>query len=624
MDLYQSRLKILRKYYKEIGTIVGFDIKGEIPIKKMDVAIKSFAKGIEKRNIIGLYDTTINQSGKIGYLFTDTEIRYLVNIGDSRSLKYDDISGIEVFDVKKKDDRMGIRFFLKDDSVVEWTDQYLNNVSLMKFLSEICYQSPPKNKNKLKEEKEHKNYKDNASDEEEIQITSEKKQSDVVTKHSKKKNTSPTVKKEHLQLRQYLNIHPMLDKEEKTRSAYVDLLSYFVGITGRGNLWSNQLLRLYADRLVNKEKKLLKADSKGLRKIKKEKLFKYRFYLLTDCLFIRCFDNKRQGKQVLDDIIGFYGERYRTSFEFIYNAFYTTGGAELFETYPDMKEMYSVIWSNRSFRDKPLKNIMITANMSAGKSTLLNALTGKKVTKTQNDTCTAKIHYLLNKAGEDGLSYELDHDLELDATMDILMTDNEKNDSLDIIVGTRFRSLTDVDLPVCFIDTPGVNSSMNKEHRCITNEAIETIDYDVLLYLFNGENIGSDDDKAHLKYVKDHHKGKIIFLVNRLDRYKSNVDSVSQTIDSVYKDLIEIGFDNPIVYPLSAYAGYLGKMILYGEELTEDEIDDMQFALRKLRKDDFSYEKYYPFSIDITCHNKEVQELLIHSGILSLEKILYQ
>ena len=130
-------------------------------------------------------------------------------------------------------------------------------------------------------------------------------------------------------------------------------------------------------------------------------------------------------------------------------------------------------------------------------------------------TLKRKLHYLYNKAGEDGLSYELDHDLELDASLDILMTDNDENDSTDIVVGTRFRSVEDVNGHICFIDTPGVNSSMDKEHRKMSNAAIGAADCDVLLYLFNGENIGSDDDIKHLKFVKDNYDGKIIVTFYR-------------------------------------------------------------------------------------------------------------
>ena len=431
------------------------------------------------------------------------------------------------------------------------------------------------------------------------------------------------MKPEMLQVQQYLNVHPILGKNEGLRKKYVVLLNFFVEKQGRGDLWSKQMLKLYSDKIVGEGFELGKEKTKDLNIIEQLKFFKYRYYLLTDCLFVRYFDDKKKGQKIVEDIIEFYGERYRKKLEIVYEAFYSTESDSFLKNFAELKDVYTIIWNNRSFKAQPLKKIMITANMSAGKSTLLNALAGKKVNKTQNDACTAKLHYLYNKAGEDGLSYELDHDLELDASLDILMTDNDENDSTDIVVGTRFRSVEDVNEHICFIDTPGVNSSMDKEHRKMSNAAIGAADCDALLYLFNGENIGSDDDIKHLKFVKDNYDGKIMFLVNRLDHYKKDVDSVKSTLEAVEKDLKKIGFENPIIYPLSAYAGYLGKMALYGEKLSEDEQDDIDFVKRKLKRDDFSYEKYYPVDVKVKCRDGELGELLLHSGILSLEKILY-
>lgn len=431
------------------------------------------------------------------------------------------------------------------------------------------------------------------------------------------------MKTEMIQVQQYLNVHPILGKNEGLRKKYVVLLNFFVEKQGRGDLWSKQMLKLYSDKIVGEGFELGKEKTKDLNIIEQFKFFKYRYYLLTDCLFIRYFDDKKKGQKIVEDIIQFYGERYRKKLEIVYEAFYSTESDSFLKGFAELKDVYKIIWNNRSFKAQPLKKIIITANMSAGKSTLLNALAGKKVNKTQNDTCTAKLHYLYNKAGEDGLSYELDHDLELDASFDILMTDNDENDSTDIVVGTRFRSIEDVKGHICFIDTPGVNSSMNKEHRKISNAAIKTVDCDILLYLFNGGNFCSDDDIKHLKYVKDNYDGKILFLVNKLDDYQTGVDSVNGTLEAIKKDLEKIGFENPIIYPLSAYAGYLGKMALYKESLSEDEQDFIELLKKSLKRDEFSYEKYYPVDVKVRCSDKETGELLLHSGILSLEKILY-
>ena len=431
------------------------------------------------------------------------------------------------------------------------------------------------------------------------------------------------MKPEMLQIEQYLRVHPVLKKDGTLQKKYIGLLYYFVSKQGRGTQWSKQMLKLYSDKIIGEEFQTDKEVAKDLNMLEKFKFSKYRFFLLTDCLFIRYFADKKQGYKIVNDMIEFYGKRYHKKLERLCEAFYSTGDESFTRDFSEMKDIFSIIWNNRVFMARPIKKIMITANMSAGKSTLLNALAGRKVNKTQNDTCTAKLHYLFNKAGDDGLNYELDHDLELDATLDVLMTDNDENDGTDIVVGTRFRSINDVDEHICFVDTPGVNSSMNKEHREMSGGAIESADCDILLYLFNGENIGSDDDIKHLKFVKDHYDGKIVFLVNRLDHYKKNVDSIKGTLKAVETDLKKIGFDNPVIYPISAYAGYLGKMALFGEELTEDEQEDLEFVKRKLKKEDFSYDKYYPEDVNVDCNDMELGNLLLHSGILSLEKILY-
>ncbi len=430
------------------------------------------------------------------------------------------------------------------------------------------------------------------------------------------------MKPEMLQVQQYLKVHPILKKDMTLKKKYVALITYFVSEQKNKDLWCKQALKLYCDKIIGECYEIKRKNTKDLSLFEQFKFFKYRYYLLTDCLFIGYYDNQKKGQNILENVIAFYGERYRKKMEYVFNAFYSVNDDFFTKTFPELKEVYSIIWKNRLFIDSPLKKIMITANMSAGKSTLINALAGKKVNKTQNDTCTAKLHYLYNKAGEDGFNYEWDHDLELNASLDILMTDNDENEGNDIIVGTRFRSLWEIDQNIVFIDTPGVNSSMDKEHRRMANEAINTTECDLLIYLFNGENIGSDDDKRHLEYVRNNYHGRILFLVNRIDYKKKEDDSVSTTIEKTRCELLQIGFEKPEIYPISAYAAFLAKMKLFGEEIPDEEIEELDDLKRILKKENFSYEKFYPVEFNNLKINDPLEQLLLNSGILSLEDIL--
>lgn len=429
--------------------------------------------------------------------------------------------------------------------------------------------------------------------------------------------------KQMLQVQLYLRIHPILKKDAESKMEYMALLENILKGFVQKDKWKKSLIELYQKAFINN----LTAYERFKNKMILPKYYPIKSLLLTDSLFIGAFGDKTAGFKILAHIAKFRSNHDDLD-EYIFKSFYSADMVLNFDKkFPDLFEIYRIIWNNRQFLKKPIKKIMLTANMSAGKSTLLNALTGKKVNKTQNDVCTAKRHYLFNKAGEDGFNYELDYDLELDATEEILMTDNENNLSEEICVGTRFFTLKELNQRICFIDTPGANSSLNEEHRDITEKVISTEKCDLLLYLLNAENIGTDDDLKLLTFVKDNYHGKIIFLVNKLDHFKKGVDSVEKTVDAVKKDVLKFGFKDIEVYPISAYAAYLAKRAVEGETLNDEENDELEYLIRKLNKEEFNYNKYYNLHIVETEFDKsnkiELQQLLLHSGIMSLEKLIY-
>ena len=119
-------------------------------------------------------------------------------------------------------------------------------------------------------------------------------------------------------------------------------------------------------------------------------------------------------------------------------------------------------------------------------------------------------------------------------------------------------------------------------------------------------------------------KTDIIFLVNKLDKFKTNVDSVKETINKAKKDLEKIGYKKIKIYPISAYAAYLAKMKLFNEQLNIDEDDEFYFFSKKLNREGFRYDKYYKNKISVKDENKDYEILLRNSGVLNLESILYR
>ena len=122
-----------------------------------------------------------------------------------------------------------------------------------------------------------------------------------------------------LGIQQYLHLHPIANLETKLKTKYMKLLQYFVSETVGKDIWGNQMLQLYCSKLAVSDN-IDKIKDFGI--IEKFKFFHYRYFLLTDCLFISAFDDLKKGEEILEIVIKFYGERYRKKMQGLFNAFY--------------------------------------------------------------------------------------------------------------------------------------------------------------------------------------------------------------------------------------------------------------------------------------------------------------
>lgn len=146
----------MRKYLGSIANGFTYHIKGDIPSKKIDNAIKKFASGIDRTTIIGFFDTTVMGSGKNGYIFTDDKIYYLDSIDKPKKFWYDDVKTIRMINTHKKDcDRVLEITQYDDGEKITISSSFLNKTPLKKFLEIMKdYDSTAKKQNQsIKSEK---------------------------------------------------------------------------------------------------------------------------------------------------------------------------------------------------------------------------------------------------------------------------------------------------------------------------------------------------------------------------------------------------------------------------------------------------------------------------------------
>lgn len=435
-----------------------------------------------------------------------------------------------------------------------------------------------------------------------------------------------------LEIAQMLKEHPILHEKETYKRKYINMLEYFVRKFSPEDKWANAVLDLYKKAILERPQDhtydgfMPGKKSKAVisTKFKPFKFFSYRYCVIIDCIFINAINDREKGDKIYTELSSIYHKRYQKRIRQVYEALFDSSIS--LKEFEQIKYLADCWHKNIAFINRTPIRVIVTANMSAGKSTLINALIGRKISRTQNDACTAKIHYIKNKPYEDGYCYENDYALELDADLQTLMEDNAQNSSSRIDVGAFFRTVGTKPERLWLIDTPGVNSSRDKKHREVTEKCIKEANADMLIYLLNGENIGSDDDRAHLKFVLGNYKGKVVFVVNKLDKFRKKEDSVPKTLNDAKKDLMKIGFKDPLVVPISSSAAFLAKMSILGETLNEDDQDEFDRMARKLKKDEYRFDTYYPSfcNEDIKIDNDaENYQLLLHSGVLQLEKIIY-
>lgn len=431
-----------------------------------------------------------------------------------------------------------------------------------------------------------------------------------------------------LETAQLLSVHPFSKGKKRKKEQYIHALDYFVQKFSADDIWAEQTLQLYAHKFLDLhepyEHQNYDFAIQSPKTLRTFSLFIYRYCFLMDAIYLCAYQDKEKGEKIFTEFTSIYNARSRGRMRKVFDFLYDTSAP-----IPKLNQISGMAkcWKeNCDFTSKEPYKVIVTANMSAGKSTLLNAMVGRRISRTQNDACTAKIHYIENKPYDDGYCYELDHDLVLDANSDILMDDNPNNRSPEIRVGTYFRSPFSSGKRIWLIDTPGVNSAENADHREITEKAITYSNADLMVYVLNGTNIGTEDDLRHLKFVLQNYHKKILFVVNKVDRFKTKEDSISKMLQDATEDLKRIGFTSPCVVPVSAYAAYLARMHSFQEYLDEDAMDERDLFIHKLKKSEYQLDMYYPKSVKEKLSVQTESDdgmLLLHSGLLSLEDMIY-
>ena len=420
--------------------------------------------------------------------------------------------------------------------------------------------------------------------------------------------------------------HPIRGAKKKTQAEYQTALLTIIKETLRetncerteAGTYIAQRLRLYCTRLFADIPALEKAGANCLMPFQVPWKAQYGLLLVCDVSLILLEDSLID--HAIEKMKALVTTRRRAEIDQAVSMLHSTQAPTVPKKYSMVVPLIRQYRNNRAFLAKKERRIIVTANVSAGKSTLINALIGKPIARTSQEVCTGNLCYIFNKPYEDGNVHLLAEKLALQATAEDL---HRYHWDGPVSIATGFTGM-ESDLPrLCLIDTPGVDTTLYENHRDCTKQALLHDQYDMIVCVVGPNQLGTDAEYDYLHWmVQNVPDKKIVFVLNKLDEYRDGTDSVEESVQNFKKDLLDIGFAAPLVCPISAYFSCLLKAKMTGQPLSEDEADAYVLYAKRFRRPTRDLSRYYKGVCCLTGDSEEVT-LSKCAGLYGLEKILY-
>ena len=425
---------------------------------------------------------------------------------------------------------------------------------------------------------------------------------------------------------QIISHNPVLQEDRNTQTQYFAYLQWLVHLERwQGREYTGAAIDFYCSRLCDT------ASSKDLRwGLLLDPGFSY--LIPFDLAAVLGFDNNVLSQAKIDavvrQIIASFGFSYQ-KWDLFRRLFHAALGEEKAwerllcdQRLQGFQSYLQKIHENITFIQKAPVSILVTATMSAGKSTLTNALVGKTICRAQNMACTSRIHHIISKPFEDGITSLYDYGLKLNAQKeDLIHTDTEGKFS-DTFIGTYFDGFLG-GRRLVLLDSPGVNSSENGNHMEVTRKMLYSEDYQYLLYVLNATQLGTEDEAQHLRFIAKETKNKpVLFIMNKIDCLMTGEDSISDAICHQSEFLISVGFQDPLICPVSSKAAFLAKKS-QKETLSRLERREVENLADKFEL--FSLASYYTNNLHckkLPPAQDEMQRLLQNSGVSYLENMI--
>ncbi|WP_119395061.1 dynamin family protein [Salinibius halmophilus] len=242
------------------------------------------------------------------------------------------------------------------------------------------------------------------------------------------------------------------------------------------------------------------------------------------------------------------------------------------------------------------KPILIAASMSAGKSSLINALLGMELMPTGNEATTAKITRITVAADQPFEAKAYSQSGKLVKTSSSLCAEQIKRWNSWRYIGEIEITIPHITNQSCrglvgftLVDTPGANNSMDERHKAQFTRALETYPNAPMIYLLNAEHLGTNDDVEIIRTIgKRRSHRRVIFALNKIDQLdEERGETAVHYIQQARCYLEGMGYSNATVIPLMAQQALIANKKLSQQELLRRERSRLNAELERFREKPF-------------------------------------
>ena len=430
--------------------------------------------------------------------------------------------------------------------------------------------------------------------------------------------------------------HPLANEKEQIKIKYISLLQLYSTKFGESKKVNAMRMERFISDFFNGKQRSAGIEGKVTHDILKTRFAPFHFYsylyvFLFDCIFLFAPTSRSEAQKICDALKTTVNQRYHERLDKIVRMMFEADSELIKNAVINNEQFYA--WKQlRRFAASKERSAVFTATMSAGKSTLINALIGQDVSNVKKAACTAKPLYFYSSAMSH-TSFNLVSEqneivnISSEKVRNILTADSENY----AVIGYYFSDLSEE--RYCFIDTPGVDSFLNPEHKAITRNILCSKEHDVIVYIIPVESYGSESDYHHLKYILEKAKfRKIVFSINMIDTCDFEDDSIAEIINDVKSHLIDIGYKDPIICPMSAKAGLLLKQCITGQKISNTGKELAKTFCEMFYDDEFDLSNYYEYGIEFLSPKEancspdipieKLQKAYVHTGLPQFEKTL--